>query len=105
MVVPMGWGHLTLNLAASVGLAKEFHMDPHPASRRRPPPARAPGPGASRHVRAAYEAALRAQDGGSGRGAGEARAKGSASYAKNAPATTRETKAGNNHNTKNGREF
>ena len=28
LVLPVGWGHLTLNLKTSVGVAKEFHIDP-----------------------------------------------------------------------------
>ena len=27
VVVPAFWGHLTYNLRAAVGVAKEFHMD------------------------------------------------------------------------------
>ncbi len=27
MFIPMGWGHLTYNLATSIGLAKEFNFE------------------------------------------------------------------------------
>jgi hypothetical protein len=27
MVIPAYWGHVTYNLRASVGIAKEFHID------------------------------------------------------------------------------
>ena len=29
IIVPIGWGHLTVNLRASVGFAKEFVVDAH----------------------------------------------------------------------------
>ena len=46
MVVPIGWGHHTYNLAASVGLAKELHVDPIIAG----PYNQRPAPGRSRKM-------------------------------------------------------